>query len=140
LLALLVRMKRRVLLALFSVVAVTIPAMLSALLLFGCCVLPFHRVIHRVIPLCHLASAMLQGGRADSERQPAPPAPTKQQLKPPPLITTLTSRQVFDHQNGATLGLVDHSPAAHRSFIALGALRCDDDVGVQRLLLQTFRI
>jgi hypothetical protein len=44
---------RRVSIAAAWIFFSTIPAAVMAVFLFGCCVLPFHRVIHRVFPACH---------------------------------------------------------------------------------------
>ena len=113
-----------------------LPALIGAAFVFGCCVLPFHAVIHRVVPLCHVATDFLRGGESD-QQQPALPAQQTEKttrLSPsvvpelfhqaPLTATTLTAQRSFDDL---------------RSFMTLGALRCDDDIGLSAFL-NTFRI
>src|SRR5438034_6026949 len=39
----------------------TIPLLVATVFIFGCCVLPFHGVIHRLMPLCQTAAAIMTG-------------------------------------------------------------------------------
>jgi len=133
---------KRTIIAAAWVAGATIPLFLAAIFVFGCCVLPFHRVLHRALPLCHIAVVFLHGSHGDEngDHHPAPPAPEKQQISGLSLLTILTSRYSVALSDTFALSQPRYSPVAHRSFIALGAMRCDDDVGLHRLLIATFRI
>ena len=133
---------RRTFIAITWIAGSTIPATLAAVFVFGCCVLPFHGLLHRAFPLCHVALEMMHGGHADGEadHHPAPPASPKQQTNGPSLVTTLTTRESFDRADTFAVSEPPFSPVAHRSFISLGAIRCDQDVGLHQLLIATFRI
>lgn len=103
--------------------------------LFGCCVLPFHRYVHRIMPLC---GGIVRGlGHRSGHDGATPATPAR---RAPAVAKAITARapQVTA---SASAGLV--APAAAiitpRSFMTLGALRCDDDVGLH-LLLTTLRI
>ena len=133
-------MKRTVIAAAW-VAGATIPLALAAVFVFGCCVLPFHRALHRALPLCHIAVEILHGGHDDDgDHNPAPPPPQKQQLSGPSLLTVLTSRHSLHRADNFAMSQPRYSPIAHRSFISLGAIRCDQDIGLRRLLTETFRI
>lgn len=132
---------RRTVIAAAWIAGSTIPAAFAAVFLFGCCVLPFHGALHRALPLCHMAGEMLPGGHDDeSDHHPSPPAQQKQQVSGPSLITTLTARQSIERWDSFAVSQPGISPVAHRSFISLGALRCDQDIGLHRLLVENFRI
>ena len=118
--------------------------LLLALALFGCCALPFHESVHRVVPLCHLAETALAppgaSGRGDAG-QPATPAPQKQDGQdgwriawkreaPATMLPPLTAR--FLGPQAVAAGT--------RNQLSLGALRCDDDVGTRLALLDTLRL
>lgn len=127
---------RRAALVAIALAGATVPAFLAALLLFGCCVLPLHRQIHQVVPLCHIAAKLTQG--TGETRDQSTPAQEKQVSKK--VFTELTSRFAMTRQLGTLTPLVASFPADHRSFITLGAVRCDEDVGMRLLLLDTLRI
>src|SRR5215208_2935260 len=86
---------KRTIVAAVCVAGSTVPLTLAAAFLFGCCVLPFHGVVHRVLPLCHMAVGILHGGHDadDADHHPVPPAPPKQQVDGPSFMTTLTAGQ-----------------------------------------------
>jgi len=119
---------RRAIVGVAIIAGSLIPACVATVWLFGCCVLPFHRVLHRLVPLCRIAIAH------DSEKTDQQPS-KQPESKPRPaqrLATELTAMfgvpfapQTFP----ATLS----SAAAYRSFITLGAVRCDQDVGLHTL-------
>jgi hypothetical protein len=134
-------MVKRTVIATAWIAGATIPLILAAVFIFGCCVLPFHRAIHRVLPLCHIAIGILNGGHGDADRQqPVPPAPQKQDVSGPSLLTTLAAKHSLVRTDTFSMSQPRYSPVAHRNFISLGAVRCDDDVGLHRLLIETFRI
>ncbi|PYQ58546.1 MAG: hypothetical protein DMF58_14995 [Acidobacteria bacterium] len=108
---------RRSAIALAVIAGTIVPAFIATVWLFGCCVLPFHHAIHRLLPL------------------------TAPKAKQPPsirFVTELTSAFGV-HLVRRSSPLLADSPAAYRSFITLGAIRCDRDVGLH-MLFATFLI
>lgn len=105
----------------------TLPLLVATVFYFGCCVLPFHRVLHEVAPLCHIATAS-----QSEEQQDEVPPPTKRITGVAPSAIRLASMEAqrFDPLP---------RPVAYRDFITHGAVRCDRDVGLH-LLVETFRI
>jgi hypothetical protein len=115
------------------------PALFAAAFHFGCCVLPSHRCDHRAMPMCQLATHLLQSD-SDARRHPASPAaPTAEKTvrRTAPLLPS--SRAFAAAAPAAIATTLASSPTFLRSFVTLGALRCDDDVGLQALLA-IFRI
>ena len=53
-------MKRTAIAAVW-IVGATVPLLASVVFVFGCCVLPFHGYIHKVMPLCHMAVGLMSG-------------------------------------------------------------------------------
>lgn len=134
---------KRTVIAIAWLAGSTIPLTFAAMFLFGCCVLPFHHVLHRVMPLCHVAAGILHANHdgPDSDHHPSPPAPERQKASGPRLLPTF--RDDFPAAAQAslmTLRQAAQSRIAYRSFISLGASRCDQDVGLRASLLETFRI
>jgi hypothetical protein len=124
-------MRRRVIAAAW-IAGATIPLLLGAVLITGCCVLPFHGQIHKVVPLCHIVANAMNGDAPQS-------APAKEKQEPVKRMKTTVS-PVYR----LSVNVVEHAapPAAvtsYRSFISLGATRCDQDVGLH-VLVDTFRI
>jgi hypothetical protein len=114
-------------------IGASVPLLASAVLLFGCCVLPFHNVIHKALPFCPMAIGILH----PHHEPPSPPAqkmhePVKRIATALPAVLRIAVRP---HAWRLTAG----NAVACRSFISLGAARCDDDVGVY-LLAVTFLI
>jgi hypothetical protein len=113
-----------------------------AIVLIGCCALPFHGLVHRLVPLCQMAEAVLTAHQHDGagHEHPAVP-PQKQDQQDGP-------RLVWKHETRVTVVYASLSsslrdmPGAivQRSQTAPGALRCDDDVGTRLALLDTLRI
>ena len=133
------RMTRTKWVAAAWIAGVTVPAALATVFIVGCCVLPFHGLLHKVMPLCHIATHVLHGDADDdhhdhdTQTAPVPPKqePVKQAIKfLRPLPQTIFSASVVAETPATT-------PAAYRSFVTLGAARCDDDVG-RRLASLTF--
>lgn len=105
------------------------PLLMGALYLVGCCVLPFHGVMHNVVPLCHMAT----NGAADHDDAQTPARePVRRIAGTLPYAKRVALVSVSTR-------LVAPRAAAYRSFIAYGALRCDQDVGLH-VLVDTFRI
>jgi len=118
------------------IVGATVPLLASVVLVFGCCVLPFHAYIHKAIPLCHVAVGMMTGEQHGAPQQQVP-ASKKQQ--PVPRITSEVPNAFQLSMVTAASPISATSITAYRSFIALGALRCDRDVGLN-VLIATFLI
>ncbi|HEY8711494.1 MAG TPA: hypothetical protein VIM68_01410 [Thermoanaerobaculia bacterium] len=133
---------KRTIIAAAWLAGTTIPLALSAIFVFGCCVLPFHMALHRALPLCQIAEHMLHADHHDGvdDHHPAPPPTQKQVVSGPSLLTILTMKRSIVRSDSFALSQPQYSPVSHRTFITLGALRCDQDVGLQRLLIETYRI
>ena len=117
---------RRAAIALGLIASTVIPALVATAWLFGCCVLPFHRTLHRLVPLCRMATHT-----PASDQQTSTPAQEKQRPTPR-LITDLTAAFSVSAVYVSS-PLVTSSPAARRSFMTLGAIRCDRDIGLHTL-------
>lgn len=101
------------------------PLVVSAVLLFGCCVLPFHHIVHRLMPLCQTAMGVLHDEHRDEM-----PAREKPQQR---LATELPqSTRIAIAANTHAIAPVA-AATSYRSFITLGAVRCDRDVGLHEL-------
>ena len=124
---------RRKLIAAVWITGATVPLVTATVFLFGCCALPFHRAMHKVLPLCHLAMS----GANQDDATPSSPAPEKQEP-----VKRFASSLPRSARLTATLN-VTMAPriawTAYRSFISLGATRCDSDVGLH-VLVETFLI
>jgi hypothetical protein len=113
----------------------TIPLLLGTAWVLGCCVLPFHAVMHKAAPVCHAMANHAMAGNSDA------PMPARERQEPLRRIAiTLFAAADDARPVGARY---EHPPLhalrSHRSFIALGAVRCDRDVGLH-VLVDTFRI
>jgi hypothetical protein len=126
---------KRTLIILAWIAGATVPAALSAVFVFGCCVLPFHRVIHRALPLCRIALPMLTG---DDEKPSSTPAPERRE--PTKRIVSVAPHSFRLHFAPASItASAPTASTSYRSFIAHGATRCESDVGLH-LLVSTLRI
>jgi hypothetical protein len=116
-----------------------------AMALLGCCALPLHAILHKVTP-CGIAEMALtpqplgHGGHGSQDQPAAPQAQKHDGQDGSRLAWKSEARQAVPLP--ATVGaIVDlPRPPADRSQIALGAVRCDDDVGTRLALLDTLRI
>jgi hypothetical protein len=127
---------RRAAIAAAWIFGATVPLLVSVVWLFGCCVLPFHAYLHKAVPLCPMAIGMMTGEQHGSPQQQVP-ASKKQ--TPTPRMTTDVPR-TFHLSTTATASTIAKNPiTAYRDFIALGAVRCDRDVGLH-VLIVTFLI
>lgn len=124
-------MKRRLFAAVW-IAGAAVPVLVAAVFVAGCCALPFHSVIHKLMPLCNMAVQVMRGDHATHGGDEVPVAPEKQKpLKriatrvPTPFrLAALTSVPCLAHASSTT---------EYRSFITLGAIRCDRDVGLHVL-------
>jgi len=124
---------RRAFIAAAWIAGTTVPLLMSVVFVFGCCVLPFHAVVHRVLPLCHVATGIMRGGHGDREKQP--PVPAREKQEPVKRLATEVPRSFrLAAFTAAAPRIAPRDATAYRSFIALGALRCDHDVGLHLLV------
>lgn len=119
---------RRAVIALVVAAGTIVPTLAANVWLFGCCALPFHRVMHGIAPLCHMA--MSQSFNDRSDQTTTAPAPTQSAQR---LDSELTQRASFPVTSRSS-SVASSTPAAYRSYIALGAVRCDSDVGLNTIL------
>jgi hypothetical protein len=125
---------KRVVIAAIWIATATVPLLMATVFLIGCCVLPFHRVVHRIMPICHSAAAML-AGHQDRET----PIPAKQKEAPPKRIVSARTETFQLASSTNSERLIRTAATSYRSFITLGAIRCDRDVGLH-VFVDTFRI
>jgi hypothetical protein len=130
---------RRRLVAAAWIAGATVPLFLATVFLVGCCVLPFHGVMHRLMPVCSMVmnGAMnAMSGHDDAQSQ----VPARDKQEPAKRIAvTLSGMTRTLPANTQSMRSHVPSPAAYRSSISLGALRCDQDVGWY-VLVATFLI
>lgn len=128
---------RRTLIAAAWVFGTTIPLLVAVVFVFGCCVLPFHGVIHKAMPLCDVAFDFLRGEHHSEQQAPLPARerqePVKRLATEVPRAFQLTASTAMEHRAAPA------DATTYRSFITLGAIRCDRDVGLH-LLVATFLI
>lgn len=125
--------RRRLWLIAAWLISATIPVAVMAVFLFGCCVLPFHQYIHHALPLCGGIVRMLAGDHQPQTPSTAPPAPEKTKSAP----VLLASMRALARQSSASI-----APPMRRTLregLCLGAVRCDQDVGLH-VLHATFLI
>ena len=130
---------RRTAIAAAWIVGAIVPVVAAALFLFGCCVLPFHRVLHKAMPHCDVAVAFLAGDHHGHHDQQTP-VPARERQEPARRIATEIPRPLQLAACAAGERRIAAADATtYRSFIALGALRRDRDVGLH-VLVATFLI
>ena len=130
---------KRVAIAFVWLGAMTIPVVLALVYSFGCCVLPFHNVLHRVLPLCAMARALSSHALPDGHDDATPPSRRHHQ----PANHALVRGSVRSHSDAPVhshLAWATRSDGAYRTFISHGAARCDDDTGQRLQLLVLLRI
>ena len=123
------------------IAAATVPVVLGTVFIFGCCVLPFHEVAHKLMPVCDLAASFMRGDEhAGHEGHDATPAPAREKQEPVKRIATALPHAVRLATQVETPRTITPAASKHyRSFITLGAVRCDQDVGLH-VLVATFLI
>jgi hypothetical protein len=118
----------------------TIPLLAAAAFFFACCVLPFHGKIHDLMPGCELAAHLMYNGPEVDEQKAQPPSTAPEKQEP-------IKRLATDLSSGVRIPVLSYeqrpffatASGAYRSLITLGALRCDQDVGLH-VLVKTFLI
>lgn len=131
-------MKRRLIAAAW-IVGATGPLLLATVFIFGCCVLPFHHIAHKLMPVCDFAASLMRGdahGEHAGHHEATPP-PEKQPLKR--LVTRVPAVFRLAAMTAEPRLLAAAPATSYRSFITLGAVRCDRDVGLH-VLVETFLI
>jgi hypothetical protein len=121
---------RRTAIAAAWIFGATVPLLGAVVFVFGCCVLPFHAYLHKAMPFCHVAIDMMTGEHG-AERQQVP-VPKKQE--PAPRMATELPRTFRLSMASSSSGVAVNATTAYRSFISLGATRCDRDVGLHVLI------
>jgi len=114
---------RRFSIAIAWIAFACIPTAVMSVLIFGCCALPFHRVIHRVFPVCT--------GIMKTHESHTPTTPATVTAKRAPVVFAKTAPKIAT----AIVPFTPRPSPLLRNRITLGALRCDDDVGLHLLLL-----
>lgn len=130
-------MRRRVIAAAW-IAGTTVPLLLATVFLVGCCVLPFHHIAHKLMPICEMAASVMRGDHTQHESDAVPPAPGKQEPVKR-MATTLTHAFRLTAHAAEPRAIAPVAITGYRSFITLGAVRCDRDVGLH-VLVETFLI
>jgi hypothetical protein len=131
--------KRRTLIATAWVFGATIPLVAATIFVFGCCVPPFHGVLDRTLPLCHLAADFMSGEHHDGDRAAQTPTPAREKQEAGKRLVTAVSESLRILLAREPRLITPSAVAGYRSFITLGAIRCDSDVGLH-VLVVTFLI
>jgi hypothetical protein len=129
-------MKRRIIAAVW-IVGATVPLLMATVFLVGCCVLPFHAVMHKLMPICEMAANAFRGDRTADTNDATPARETQQSVKRMVSVTPSTHRFVAETPTAQMLTPI--AATGYRSFISHGAIRCDRDVGLH-VLVETYLI
>lgn len=130
-------MRRRIVAAVW-ITGATIPVLLATVFLVGCCVLPFHQVMHKLMPICEMAASVMRGDQHEHETDS--PVPAREKQEPAKRIaTTLPGAFRLATLTVSARIIAPAATTAYRSFITLGAVRCDRDVGLH-VLVETYLI
>ena len=135
-------MKRRRLIAAVWITGATVPFLMATVFLVGCCVLPFHAVMHKLMPICETAASIMRGdhGADVHDHDAVPPPPGREKQEPVKRIATeVPALFRIAVVSEAERSVAPSATTAYRSFISLGAVRCDRDVGLH-VLVETFLI
>lgn len=135
-------MSRRRVLVMTWLIASAAPAAL-AVVLIGCCALPLHGLVHRLMPLCDIAEAALTAHHQDDGRHgdPSTPAPKQRDSQDGQrLVWKKETRGAFIAPVPPAQVAFAAAVIAGRSQVSPSAFRCDDDVGTRLARLDTLRI
>lgn len=134
-------MRRKVIAAVW-ITGATVPLLLATVFLVGCCALPFHALMHKLMPICEMAATVIRGDHAasDHDHGTAPAAPAREKQEPAKRIATEVANVfMLSAVSGEARAHASTARDGYRSFITLGAIRCDQDIGLHALV-QTFLI
>lgn len=132
-------MKRRLIAAVW-IAAATVPVLLTTVFLVGCCVLPFHAVMHKLMPICQMAASVMRGDVDPGPENPAVPAESQDRRDAVKRIVTTVPGSVRVLAANTMQRLLPPAAATgYRSYISLGAIRCDRDVGLY-VLAESFLV
>lgn len=119
----------------------TFGVLVLAVILLGCCVLPFHDRLER-IPLCRTIGAVLSGDHHGRQQaaEPTPPPPSRR-LRDAAAAANFSPALIAGSADrcSASASVAAHQDPGARNVVTLGALRVDDDVGLHSLF-STFLI
>lgn len=118
------------------------PFLVATVFLVGCCVLPFHAVMHKLMPICETAASIMRGDHgADGHDHDAVPPPQGREAQETVkrIATEVPTLFRLAVVSEAERSVAPSATTAYRSFISLGATRCDRDVGLH-VLVETFLI
>jgi hypothetical protein len=104
-----------------------LPLALSMLFTFGCCVLPFHQLLHRYVPACHITRILLEPSRDQGRKQLLPRSSNADAVAATPAPQAAIAA-LFERRSRPS------PPRRARDLMSLGAIRCESDVGSQKLL------
>ena len=130
-------MRRRAIAAAW-IAGATVPLVLATVFVFGCCVLPFHHVMHKLMPVCQLAADLMRGHYGDHDHDAVPP-PAREKQEPVKRIATEVPNVFRLAIASSGEPAAPSAASSYRSFISQGAVRCDQDVGLH-VLVETFLI
>jgi hypothetical protein len=125
--------RRRIWLIAAWLLSATIPVVVMAVFLFGCCVLPFHQYLHHALPLCGGIVKLLAGDHQQQTPSTAPAAPEKTKSVPVSLAGTHAMTRE------SSVAVLPPVRRTLREGLPLGAVRGDQDVGLH-VLHATFLI
>jgi hypothetical protein len=125
---------RRLWIAAVWLAGAIVPVALMAVFLFGCCILPFHRYVHHVMPLCGGIVKLLASEPVEKTPSTAPRAPEGAKQAP-----VVLSREIPTAIRLASFASTSPALPSPREELRHSAARCDDDVGLH-LLHSTFLI
>jgi hypothetical protein len=134
-------MSRRGVVLLTWLAASAVPFVL-AVVLVGCCALPFHGLVHRLLPLCAMAETALTVHQeaADGHEHPAtPPQKNDDHGRARPAVKPEPRTLLLAALPAGSLRALPPSVVL-RSQLSPGAFRCDDDVGTRLARLDTLRL
>lgn len=120
---------KRLTLTAAALLGASLSAAALSVFLFGCCVLPFHRYVHRIMPLC---GGIVRALGHNTDQDATPPA-TRPARRPAVAKALAPDAPASVDVRVSRLASMP-PPASLRNVISLGALRCDDDVGLHLLL------
>lgn len=136
--ALTLTMKRRTIAAIW-ITGSTVPVLMATVFVFGCCVLPFHQIAHKLMPICEMAASVMRGDHDTHEHEATPPPAREKQEPVKRIATEVPNVFRLSAVAGEARPLTNTAASGYRSFITLGAVRCDRDVGLH-VFVETFLI